>query len=554
MDIRDFFKIGVFLIALLLLVKPLGSYIYKVLEGELSRGILGKLENFIYRFVGISAGDGMDWKRYLIALLVFNAIGFVFLFVILVAQGWLPLNPRGLPGLNPVLAFNAAISFVTNTNWQSYAGETTLSYFSQAVGLTTQNFLSAATGIAVFIALTRGLINKEASSLGNFWVDATRSILYVLLPLSVILSVLLGMQGVIQNISDYVNIKTIEGFTQTLPMGPAASQTAIKMLGTNGGGFFNANSAFPFENPTPFSNLLEMLAMLAIPAALTYTYGRKIGSTKQGWVIFSVMMVLFVIGLSTILYVEHGNNPVYGISGNIEGKETRFGISNSAIFANSTTSASCGAVNSMHESYMPLSGMVQTINMMLGEIIFGGVGAGMYGMLNFVLLTLFITGLMIGRTPEYLGKKIQAREVQMSMLAIIAPNFVILAFSALSAALPQGISSLWETSAHGLSEIIYAFSSGAGNNGSAFAGLNANTDYYNILIGIAMIIGRFAIIAPIIAIAGSMSTKKAAPYSVGSFKTDSSMFGFTLLAVILFVGGLTFFPALAISSIAQHLM
>ena len=496
----------------------------------------------------------MDWKRYLKSLLIFNAIGFVFVFLIQLMQSYLPLNPQKLPNVEATLAFNTAISFMTNTNWQSYAGETTLSYFVQMVGLTVQNFLSAATGIVVVLALARGLKNKMSTNLGNFWVDITRTTLYILLPLSIIFAFILISQGVVQNFNHSTEITTLEGAKQMIPSGPAASQIAIKQIGTNGGGFFNANAAFPFENPTPFSNFLQIFTIFLIPAALTYTFGKIVGSSKQGWVIFSVMLILFVIGLSASLYSEYNMNGINGISGNMEGKETRFGMSSSILFSVVTTDASCGAVNCMHESLSPLSGGVAMLNMMLGEIIFGGVGAGLYGMLVFVIITVFIAGLMIGRTPEYLGKKIQAKEIQMAILALLVPSLVILVFTAISVMITPGLSSMLEKGAHGFSEILYAFTSAAANNGSAFAGLNANTPYYNIMMGIAMLLGRFGVIIPVMVIAGSVAVKNITPISQGTFKTDNSLFGFLLIAIILIVGALTFLPALSLGPVVEQLM
>lgn len=553
MNWHDIIQIIIYFGALILLTKPLGKYIFHALEGKISIGIFGKIEAGLYKFLKISSEDQMNWKSYLFSLLIFNAIGFVFVFIIQILQSYLPFNPQNLPNVEPTLAFNTAVSFMTNTNWQSYAGETTLSYFVQTVGLTVQNFLSAATGITVFLALARGIKNRMSANLGNFWVDLTRSTIYILLPLSIILALVLVSQGVVQNYSHYSEITTLEGAKQIIPNGPAASQIAIKQLGTNGGGFFNTNSAFPLENPTPLSNFLQMLSILLIPAALTYTFGKIVGSTKQGWVLFVAMMVLLLIGLSVSLYSEFSMNHVLGVAGNMEGKETRFGITNSVIWSNVTSAASNGSVNAMHESLMPLSGMVAMLNIMLGEIVFGGVGAGMYGMLIFVLLTVFIAGLMIGRTPEYLGKKIQAKEVQMAILAIIAPSLVILLFTAVALMLPQGISSIFEKGAHGFSEVLYAFTSAAGNNGSAFAGLNANTPFYNIMLGIGMLIGRFAVIIPVMVIAGSLSGKNITPLSQGTFKTDDTLFGFLLIAVILIVGALTFLPALSLGPIVEYL-
>ncbi len=553
MNIYDIIQVVAMLAILILTVKPLGTYIYQVLYKDINNRWLKTFELKLYKLLGIDDHSQMNWKSYLFSLLAFNAFGFVAVFLLQVCQQYLPLNPQQLPGADPSLAFNTAVSFMTNTNWQSYAGETTMSYFVQMAGLTVQNFLSAATGIAVFIALARGIRNKQSSELGNFWVDVTRSTLYVLLPLSALLAILLVSQGVIQNFNAYTDASTLEGIKQTIPGGPAASQIAIKQLGTNGGGFFNANSAFPFENPTPISNLLQMLSILLIPAALTFTFGKIVGSARQGWTLFAVMLLLLAIGLSVSLYSEFSMNPSLGIAGNLEGKETRFGITNSVMWSTFTTAASSGSVNAMHESLMPGSGLVAMFNIMLGEIVFGGVGAGMYGMLIFVLLTVFIAGLMIGRTPEYLGKKIQAKEIQMAMLAVIAPSFVILGFSAIALSVPEGLGSIAESGAHGFSEVLYAFASAAGNNGSAFAGLNANTDFYNIMLGLGMLVGRFAVIIPVLVIAGSLSEKKTTPVSQGTFRTDTSLFAFLLIGVILIVGALTFLPALCLGPVVEWL-
>jgi K+-transporting ATPase ATPase A chain len=550
----DYMQVVIFLVALIALTKPLGLFMFKIFDRKTNKGFIGRIEILIYKIIGIKADTSMNWKNYLLSLLLFNGLGFGFVFLIQLIQSYLPMNPQHLPNVEPTLAFNTAVSFMTNTNWQSYAGETTLSYFVQMVGLTVQNFVSAATGIAVFLALARGIKNKMNDNLGNFWVDLTRSTLFILLPLSVILAVILVTQAVVQNFNQYSEITTLEGIKQIIPSGTAASQIAIKQLGTNGGGFFNANSAFPYENPTPFSNFLQVLSILLIPSALTYTYGKIVASTRQGWVIFSVMLTILVIGLSISLYSEFSMNHSLGIAGNMEGKETRFGITNSVIWATATTAASNGSINAMHESLMPLSGMIAMLNIMLGEIVFGGVGAGMYGILIFVLLTVFIAGLMIGRTPEYLGKKIQAKEIQMAILAILAPSLVILVFTAISVLLPQGISSIYEKGAHGFSEVLYAFTSAAGNNGSAFAGLNANTPFYNIMLGIGMLIGRFAVIIPVLVIAGSLSVKNITPVSQGTFKTDSGLFGFLLFSIILIVGALTFLPALSLGPIVEQLL
>ncbi len=556
MTTLDYIQLIVFFSVLTGLTPILGNFMYKVFTGQkhFMLSVFGWLEKLTYRASGIDPRKETDWKSYTFNLLIFNLSGLVFLFLIQVFQSYLPLNPANLPDVSWHSAFNTAVSFITNTNWQGYAGETTLSYFVQMLGLTVQNFVSAATGLAVILALIRGLSNKSSEKLGNFWVDLTRSTLYVLLPLSILLSVTLVGQGVVQNFKTYDTVQTLEGTEQILPMGPAASQIAIKQLGTNGGGFFNTNSSHPFENPTPFSNFLEMLAILLIPAALTFTYGKMVGSVRQGWTIFSAMLILLLAGLSISLYAEYSANPVFGHLALMEGKETRFGITNSILWATSTSAASNGSVNAMHDSLSPLSGMVAMINIMLGEIIFGGVGAGMYGMIIFVILTVFIAGLMVGRTPEYLGKKIQAFEVQMAMLAILLPNFVILLFSAIASVSNPGLSSLNNTGPHGFSEILYAYSSAAGNNGSAFAGLNANTVFYNLTLGIGMLIGRFGVIIPVLAIAGSLGKKMITPTSAGTFRTDNWLFIGLLISVILIVGGLTHFPALSLGPIVEHIL
>lgn len=552
----DFFQIIIFLGLLTGLTPVLGSYMYKVFTGEkhLMSGPLGWLERLTYKFVGVDATEETNWKTYAFGLLLFNLIGFVFVFLLQLTQSYLPMNPAHLPNVSWHSAFNTAVSFMTNTNWQGYGGETTLSYLVQMLALTVQNFVSAATGIAVLLALTKGLSRKTTNKLGNFWVDLTRSTLYVLLPLSIVFAIFLVGQGVIQNFDTYQTAHTLQGTTQVIPMGPVASQEAIKQLGTNGGGFFNANSAHPFENPTPLSNLLEMLAILLIPAGLTFTYGKMVGSKRQGWTIFIVMLILLVSGLAISLYGEYSANPILGHSALMEGKETRFGITNSVLWSTSTSAASNGSVNAMHDSLSPLAGMVAMINIMLGEIIFGGVGAGIYGMVVFIILTVFIAGLMVGRTPEYLGKKVESFEVTMAIIANLATSFVILLFTAWAAVSTLGLSSLNNAGPHGFSEILYAFSSAAGNNGSAFAGLNANTIFYNVLLGLGMLIGRFGVIIPILAIAGSMAKKKITPPSAGTFQTDNWLFVSLLIGVIIIVGGLTYFPALSLGPIVEHLL
>lgn len=556
MAAHDFIQIILFFTLLIGLTPLLGNYMSQVFTGEkhLMLPVFGWLEKLTYKFIGINPNEETNWKSFTFSLLQFNLVGFVFVFLIQLYQGYLPLNPANLPDVSWHSAFNTAVSFVTNTNWQGYAGETTLSYFVQMVGLTVQNFVSAATGIAVLLAFIRGISRKTTDKLGNFWIDLTRSTLYVLLPLSILLSVVLVGQGVVQNFKPYETVRTLQGTKQEIPMGPAASQVAIKQLGTNGGGFFNTNSSHPFENPTPFSNFLEMLALLLIPAALTFTYGKMVGSTRQGWTIFTAMLILLVVGLSISLFAEYSGNPVFGNLPLMEGKETRFGITNSVLWSTATTAASNGSVNAMHDSLSPLSGMIAMINIMLGEIIFGGVGAGLYGMVIFIVLTVFIAGLMVGRSPEYLGKKIEAFEVQMAIIAVLAPSFVILLCTAWASVSNAGLSGLNNKGPHGLSEILYAFSSAAGNNGSAFAGLNANTVFYNLALGFGMLIGRFGVIVPVLAIAGNMVKKKITPPSAGTFHTDNGLFIGLLIAVILIVGGLTFFPVLSLGPIVEHLL
>jgi K+-transporting ATPase ATPase A chain len=549
-------QIGLFFALLIGFTPLLGGYMARVFKGErtLLSFALRPIENGLYRALGVDARAEHDWKAYAGALIAFTLVGFAFVFVLQLVQGALPLNPAGLPGVEPFLAFNTATSFVTNTNWQSYAGEITLSPLTQMLGLTVQNFVSAASGIAVVIAVTRGLIGRSRAALGNFWVDLVRATLYVLLPLSIVVALLLIGQGVVQNFNAPVPATALDGQTQMLPQGAAASQIAIKQLGTNGGGYFNVNSAHPYENPTPVSNFIQVLSILLIPAALTYTYGVMVGNRRQGWAIFAAMLILLVAGLGVMLAAEYTSNPVWGGVVGMEGKEVRFGVANSILWGAATTAASNGSVNAMHSSFSPIAGGIAMLNIMLGEVIFGGVGAGLYGMLVFVILTVFIAGLMVGRSPEYLGKKIEAREVQMAILAILLPSAAILIFTALGVTTEAGLSSRANMGAHGFSEILYAFTSGAGNNGSAFAGLNANTSFYNTLIGIAMWVGRFGVIIPILAIAGSMAGKRIAPPSAGTFPTDSPLFVVLLIAVILIVGALTFFPALSLGPIVEQLL
>jgi K+-transporting ATPase ATPase A chain len=556
MTILDLIQVILFLVLMIGLTPFLGSYMTNVFIGSkhLMIPVLGWLEKLTYRFIRVNPDEETKWKSYAFDLLLFNLMGFVFLFLLQLLQVYLPLNPEHLANVSWHSAFNTSVSYMTNTNWQGYAGETTLSFFVQMIGLTVQNFVSAATGIAVLLALIRGISRKTTDKLGNFWTDLTRSTLYILLPLSILFAIVLVGQGVVQNFKTYETVQTIEGAQQILPMGPAASQIAIKQIGTNGGGFFNANSAHPFENPTPLSNFLEMLAILLIPASLTYMYGKMVGSARHGWTIFSAMMILFLAGLIISLYSEYSANPVFGHLPLMEGKETRFGITNSVLWSTSTTAASNGSVNAMQDSLSPLAGMVAMVNIMLGEIIFGGVGAGLYGMVIFIILTVFIAGLMVGRTPEYLGKKIGAFEVQMAIIANLSTSIAILIFTAWASVSSYGLSSLNNAGPHGFSEILYAYTSAAGNNGSAFAGLNANTLFYNLTLGFVMLIGRFGVIIPVLAIAGSLARKNITPPSAGTFRTDNGLFIGLLIGVILIVGGLTYFPALSLGPVIEHLL
>ncbi len=589
MTLNGFFQLGIYFLVLLAITKPLGVYMAKVFSGEtiLLAKIFGPVERVIYRICHIDEHEEQHWTAYTAAMLMFSVVGLLVLYGLQRLQYYLPLNPQKFSGVPPDLAFNTASSFTTNTNWQAYSGESTMSYLVQMAGLAFHNFVSAATGIALAIAFIRGIARRETKTLGNFWVDLTRTTLYVLLPICFVGTLLLVSQGVIQNFSPYTQAKlvepqqvektddkgkkTLETVTiQTIAQGPVASQEIIKELGTNGGGFFNANSAHPFENPTPFSNFLEMLAIFAISSGLTYTLGRMTGNQKHGWAVFATMAILFLAGFFAVYYFEARGNPIfnrYGVTqsasemtgldqagGNMEGKEVRFGIMNSALFATMTTDASCGAVNSMHDSYTPLGGMVPLVNIMLGEIIFGGVGAGMYGMLVMIVLTVFIAGLMVGRTPEYLGKKIESKDVKMAMLYVLVFAFSILIFSAWSSVASYGASKVNNAGPHGLSEIVYAFVSGTGNNGSAFAGLNANTPWYNITIGLAMLIGRFLMIIPMMGIAGNLATKKIVPPSAGTFPVHTPLFVVLLIGVIIIVGALTFFPMLSLGPIIEHFL
>jgi potassium-transporting ATPase potassium-binding subunit len=552
----DIIQVVLFFAALILFTPLLGKYLVYVFGNTLSGAVSShsRCERWIYAAGGVDPSRTMNWRSYSASLLVFNILGGAFLFGIQLIQHELPLNPLGLPNVAPDLALNTAVSFMTNTNWQSYAGETTLSYLVQLVGLTVQNFLSAATGIAVLLALIRGLTGRQVHSLGNFWVDLTRSIVYVLLPLTIILAVVLVGEGVIQNFSDPVPCVTMEGAHQAIPMGPAASQIAIKQIGTNGGGFFSTNSAHPFENPTPLSNFLELLAILLLPSALVYAYGRMVGSRRHGWTLWGTMMFFLVSGIVASTIFELQANPVAPGSAPMEGKEVRFGVTNSVLWSVATTAASNGSVNAMHDSLSPISGLVALLNIMLGEIIFGGVGAGMYGMFVFVVLTVFIAGLMVGRSPEYLGKRIEAFEIQMASLAVILPSALILVFSAIAVESSDMLASISNAGPHGLTQVLYAFSSAAGNNGSAFAGLNTNTVFYNLSIAAAMLVGRFGVIIPVLAIAGSLASKKITPPSTGTFRTDNLLFAILLVGVIVIVGALTFLPALSLGPIVEQLL
>jgi len=555
MNASDIVQACLFFGTLLLLTPPLGKFMFQVFEGQRHLlSFLAPVERWLYRLSGISAEAEMRWQQYAGAMLWFNLLGLVAVLALQTLQGWLPLNPQRLPGVPFWLAFNTAASFVTNTNWQAYSGENTMSYLTQMLGLTVQNFLSAASGMAVLLALVRGLTRRKTHLLGNFWVDVTRITLYVLLPLSLILAVLLVSQGVVQTLAPYVTATTVEGGHQVIPLGPAASQIAIKQLGTNGGGFFGVNSAHPFENPTPFTNFLEILGLMLIPAALTYSFGLLVGRRRHGWCLFAAMALLFLGGFLLAWSAETSTNPVTGLSLNLEGKEVRFGVMPSVYWATATTGTSCGAVNCMHDSLSPLAGMVASVNMMLGEIVFGGVGSGLYGMLLFVILTVFLAGLMVGRTPEYLGKKIEAREMIWTIVGILAPGVVMLLGTAVACLLPAARSSIANPGPHGFTEMLYAFASAAANNGSAFAGLNASTTFYNAGLAVAMLVGRFAVKIPVLIIAGSLAARKFTPPNSGTFPTDGLTFLAILIGVIVIVGALTFFPALLLGPVAEHVL
>ena len=559
MTLSGWLQVALFCAIVLALVKPLGLYMTRVFTGASTplSPVLRPIERGLYRLAGIDETHEQHWLAYAGAMLVFHAAGFALLYGILRLQNLLPFNPADQGAVAPDLAFNTAASFVTNTNWQNYGGESTLSYLSQMLGLTHQNFLSAATGIALAVALIRGFARASARTVGSFWVDLTRCTLYVLLPLCIVYTLFLVWQGVPQTLAPYAEATTLEGAKQTIALGPVASQVAIKMLGTNGGGFFNANAAHPFENPTAWSNLIQMVSIFALGAALTNVFGRMVGDERQGWAILAAMGVLFLAGVAITYAAEGAGNPLLNAlglqGGTLEGKELRFGIPGSALFAVVTTAASCGAVNAMHDAFTALGGLIPLVNMQLGEIIVGGVGAGLYGMLVFVVVAIFVAGLMVGRTPEYLGKKIEAREVKMAMLAILCLPLMMLGFTALATVLPAGLAGPANAGPHGFTEILYAFTSAAANNGSAFGGLSGNTPFYNLTLGFGMLVGRFFVIIPALAIAGSLAAKKTLPASAGTFPTHGGLFVGLLVGVILIVGGLTFFPSLALGPIVEHL-
>jgi len=566
-----------YLAALLLAVKPLGWYMARVYEGTpfWATRLVGPLERLVYRASGIDPSREMGWKRYALAAILFNAVGFVFLYALLRLQDLLPLNPQGLGAMSPELAFNTAASFITNTNWQAYGGENTLGYLGQMLGLTVQNFLSAATGMAVLVALIRGFARHNSETVGNFWADLVRSTLYVLLPLALVLGTVLAGQGVVQNLDGYQKVALLEPVKdadgkpvaeQVLPMGPAASQVAIKQLGTNGGGFFNTNSAHPYENPTPLSDFCQVLAILLIPAALCYTFGKMVGDTRQGWAILAAMVVVFVVMLGTCAYFEQQGTPALAAAGadlapsdlqpggNMEGKEVRFGITASALWATATTSASNGSVNAMHDSFTPLGGLVPMWLLQLGEVIFGGVGSGLYGMIMIAVVAVFVAGLMVGRTPEYLGKKIEAFEMKMASISVLVPVLIVLVGTAAAVVLAAGKAGISNPGPHGLSEILYAFSSCGNNNGSALAGLNVNTVFYNAVLGVAMLVSRYWLIVFALAMAGALARKKTVPASPGTLQTHTPLFVILLVCVVVIIGALSFIPALALGPIVEHLM
>ena len=583
MTANGWLQIGLFLLLILLITKPAGVFMARVFNREklFLDPLLRPIERLVYRLTGVDENREMRWTEYTVSMLLFSGVSMTLLYLIERTQKWLPFNPQKFSNVEPVLAWGTAASFTTNTNWQAYSGESTMSYFTQMVGLAYHNFASAAVGIVLAVVVIRGIARRETDKLGNFWVDTTRCLLWILLPLCLAGALIFVSQGVIQNLKPYTIVALIEPYTaqvaspdgktatqrvtqQVLAQGPVASQEIIKELGTNGGGFFAANSAHPFENPTPLSNFLELLAIFAIPSGLTYTLGRMTGSQRHGWALWAAMAFLFLVGVTITYWAEARGNPLLAntdqhvtalqAGGNMEGKEVRFGIANSALFATVTTDASCGAVNGVHDSFTPLGGMIPLINIMLGEVVFGGVGAGLYGIFVFVVLAVFIAGLMVGRTPEYLGKKIESYDVKMAMLAVLVLTFTILVFAAVAVVKPYGTSSISNPGPHGFSQILYAYVSSTGNNGSAFAGLNANTAWYNTTTGIAQLLGRFFMIVPIMAIAGNLAKKKIVPESAGSFPVTGALFSGLLVSTILIVGALTFFPALSLGPILEHLL
>ncbi|MFL5267734.1 MAG: potassium-transporting ATPase subunit KdpA [Stellaceae bacterium] len=567
MTIDGWVQIALFSVIVILITRPLGGYMTRVFAGERTflSPVLRPVEQAVYWCCGVNEKEEQHWLTYAVAVLFFSIVGFLSLYALQRLQWYLPFNPQGQTGVEPSSAFNTSVSFVTNTNWQSYVPETTMGYLVQMAGLTVHNFVSAATGIAMALALIRGFSRREAKAIGNFWVDLTRTTLYVLLPISVILTLALVLQGVPQNLSAYVDATTLEGTKQTIAQGPVASQEAIKELGTNGGGFFNTNSAHPYENPTPLTNFIELVAIFAIGAGLTNVLGRMVKDERQGWAIFAVMGLLFLFGVTTAYWSESQANPAFAgfdidaahnatqAGGNMEGKEVRFGPVNSALWATVTTDTSCGAVNSMHDSFLPIGGMVPLVDIQLGEVIFGGVGSGLYGILAFAIVAMFVAGLMVGRTPEYLGKKLEAKEVKMTILALLSLPLSILGWTALATVVPAGLAGIANTGPHGFSEILYAYSSGTGNNGSAFAGISANTLFYNTTIGGAMLIGRFIMVIPLLAVAGSLAQKKLLAPSAGTFPTNRPLFVGLLVGVVLIIGGLTFFPAVALGPVMEQI-
>jgi K+-transporting ATPase ATPase A chain len=577
MNIYSWLQLILYLVVLLALAKPLGTFMARVYQGERTflDPVLGPVERLLYRAAGVRAEQEMDWKVYALAMMLFNILGLFVVYALQRVQGLLPLNPQSLGAVTPDSSWNTAVSFATNTNWQGYGGEVTMSYFTQMLGLAVQNFVSAATGMAVLAALIRGIARHTSQTIGNFWVDLTRTTLYILLPLALVLALLLVSQGVVQTFGGYPSVALLQPVMdangnpvtqQVLAVGPAASQVAIKQLGTNGGGFFNVNSAHPFENPTPLSNFLEVLSILLISAALCYTFGKMVGDTRQGWALLAAMTLIFVALLAVAVWAEQGGNPAFTVlgvdqtqsdanpGGNMEGKELRFGIANSALWATATTAASNGSVNSMHDSFMPLGGLVPLWMIQLGEIIYGGVGSGLYGMLAFVIVAVFVAGLMVGRTPEYLGKKIEAYEMKMASLMILIPVLLVLAGTAVAVVMPEGQATVYNPGAHGFSEVLYAFSSASNNNGSAFAGLGANTPFYNAALGVCMFFARYWLAIPALAIAGSLARKKKVPAGAGTLPTHTPLFIAWLVAVIVIVGALSFLPGLALGPIVEHLL